>query len=155
MYSASYGNFVACRRGARLHSRSLNPIVGHQMGCTTTIFHVASVSLRLHTSWSRMVGGGVSSRNGLTHCWVVSKTGQSQLKRLNPASVPSIHISDANMAERALRLFCPFLGRRFVIVCTYPPYSVLSVQILRHSDPRDYTIYGLELFNEKSGHAQT
>ena len=98
---------------------------------------------------------GSSSRNGLTHCWVVSRTGQSQLKRLNPAPVPSIYFSDANMAERAFRLFCPFLGRRFVIVCTYPPYSVLSVQILRHSDPRDYTIYGLELFNEKSGHAQT
>jgi hypothetical protein len=51
--------------------------------------------------------------------------------------------------ESGLRPFCPFLSKRFVIVFTYPSYSVLSVQIFRHSDPRDYIIYGPDYIMKK------
>jgi hypothetical protein len=103
MYFTPYGNPVACQRGPRLQV-----VQPDRVGCSTTLFHIASISLRSNTSWSCAVGGGF-----------VRKQPDPLLGCLEDRTLPTEAIElglSPDTAEWTLRLPCHLLHTPFLLV---------------------------------------
>lgn len=124
MYLTPYGNPVACQRGPRLQA-----VQPDRVGYSTTLFHIASISLRSNTSWSCAVGGGFVRKqpDPLLGC-LEDRT--VQLKRSNSALVPTWHSrvgTQAALPPSAYPLFtranCHPGRPRSLETCGVPPAS--------------------------------